>query len=128
MSLELHLEADERLTTALLGRLLEGLAGAEMAPASGGLQATFPSGLSLDNEDSNLEPEIRAEDRKGCDFAVGLRCYLRIKGPEPEGHSALDDLRRLLDSIAQNSEALFILSFQYESTLYWRDADGLHEA
>lgn len=53
---------------------------------------------------------------------------MRIKGPEPEGHSALDDLRRLLDSIAQNSEALFILSFQYESTLYWRDADGLHEA
>ncbi|MGC5702158.1 hypothetical protein J4P02_18335 [Pseudomonas sp. NFXW11] len=126
MSLDLHLEADQHLTTALLGRLLENLPRTEQANVPGGIQATFPSGLSLRCEDSQLQPEIYAEDRKGCDFSVGLRCYLRIKGPEPEGHSALDEIRWLLENIAQSCEALFILSFQYEATLYWRDANGLH--
>nr|BFD43341.1 hypothetical protein FFPRI1PSEUD_48400 [Pseudomonas sp. FFPRI_1] len=128
MSLDLHLEADKHLTTTLLGHLLQGFPGAKQAPVPGGLQATFTSGLSLYSEEAGLEPEIRAEDRKGCDFAVGLRCYLRIKGPEPEGHSCLEDIRRLLETIVQHCETMFILSFQYESTLYWRDADGLHAA
>ncbi|BAQ75896.1 uncharacterized protein POS17_4202 [Pseudomonas sp. Os17] len=128
MSLDLHLEADQCLTSALLGRLLQGFPGTEVHYLPGAVQAWFPSGLSLQSEDSNLEPEIRAEDRKGCDFAVGLRCHLRIKGPEPEDHRSLDDIRRLLETIAQHCEARFILSFQYESTLYWRDAGGLCEA
>ncbi|PYY78113.1 hypothetical protein DNK59_31075 [Pseudomonas sp. TKO26] len=128
MSLDLHLEADQHLSTELLGRLLENLLGTEQAPVPGGLQATFPSGLSLRSEASPREPEIHAEDRKGCNFSVGLRCHLRIKGPEAEGHSSLAEIRRLLETIAASCEAMFILSFQYESTLYWRDAAGLHEA
>lgn len=29
-------------------------------------------------------------------FTGGLRCYVHIKGPEPKGHSSLEDIRRLL--------------------------------
>ena len=128
MSLDLHLEADQRLTTALLGRLLESLPGTEQTLVPGGIEVIFASGMRMRSDDSDLAPEIRAEDRKGCDFSVGLRCHLRIKGPEAEGHSSLEEIRCLLETIAASCEAMFILSFQYESTLYWRDAAGLHEA
>ncbi|NBF05882.1 hypothetical protein GV819_26660 [Pseudomonas sp. Fl5BN2] len=126
--MDLHLEADRHLDSALLRQAIEHCNGTLEADPANGIEARFPSGMTLSCKDSSGDNQIYAEDRKGCSFAVGLRCYLRIKGPEPDGHSSLDEIQRLLSQIADTCEARFILSFQYESTLYWRDAQGLQQA
>lgn len=59
---------------------------------------------------------------------MAIRCYIRIKGPEPEGSSALGDLKDFVELIATKTDAHFVISFQYESALYWKDKDGLHTA
>ncbi|KIH84121.1 hypothetical protein UCMB321_2121 [Pseudomonas batumici] len=38
----------------------------------------------------------------------------------------MDDLDKIAQSIAQMCSAHFLISFQYEQTLYWRNATGLH--
>lgn len=128
MALDLHLEADSRLNLALLRRILEGFAGAEVQPQADGLWAALPSGMHIESSAAGTDQQLYAEDRRGCEFAVALRAYLRIQGPEHPEHSAMEELRRLAWHISEQCDSCFILSFQYESTLYWRDADGLHEA
>ena len=71
---------------------------------------------------------LYAEDTKGMTFPVAIRCYIRIKGPEPEGFSALGDLGRFVKHLATKTDANFVVSFQYESALYWRNSDGLQAA
>lgn len=61
-------------------------------------------------------------------FPVAIRCYIRIKGPEPEGFSAFVDLERFVKNLATKTDANFLVSFQYESVLYWRNIDGLQAA
>ncbi|MDU4249266.1 hypothetical protein [Pseudomonas sp.] len=84
------------------------------------LEAVFESGLSICVSYSS-DPNIRAEDSKGMSFAVALRGYLRIKGPAPDGLSPLDHLDRLFTAISNQATGQFLVSFQYESTIYWRD-------
>jgi len=80
--------------------------------------------LSADAEDTDFN--LYAEDKKGLDFKVSMCCCIRIKGPEPEGESSMSELEKIAESIADVCSSYFILSFQYESTLFWRDALGLH--
>ncbi len=38
----------------------------------------------------------------------------------------MEDLDKIAQSISQSCSAFFLISFQFEQTLYWRDATGLH--
>lgn len=126
MSLDLCLEADSTLTISILSSAL-GNAGARMLEVTeGGLYAEFSSGLKLSTDDASGDSTIYAEDTMGIDFPVALRCTIRIKGPEPEGESAMEDLDKIAQSISRSCSAFFIVSFQFEQTMYWRDATGLH--
>jgi len=126
VSLDLSLEADDALTIPTLGRALEKAGASEVIIADGALEAIFISGLAVWTPGAITDSAIHAEDTKGMDLRVALRCNIRIKGPEPEGHSSLDDLDKIAQSIAQMCSAHFLISFQYEQTLYWRNAAGLH--
>lgn len=126
MSLDLCLEADSTLTISTLSSAL-GNAGARMLEVTeGGLHAEFSSGLKLSTDDASGDSTIYAENTMGIDFPVALRCTIRIKGPEPEGESAMEDLDKIAQSISHSCSAFFLISFQFEQTMYWRDATGLH--
>lgn len=125
VSLDLYLEADDVLTVAVPERALE-MAGADEINTDGqAIEALFESGLTFSTSASN-DQAIYAEETKGATFLVALRCYIRIKGPAPEGSSPLDDLERIARSIAEVCLSHFLISFQFEQTLYWRDENGLH--
>ncbi|WP_275044022.1 hypothetical protein [Pseudomonas asplenii] len=38
----------------------------------------------------------------------------------------MEDLDKIARGIAQACPAFFVISFQFETTMYWRDAAGLH--
>lgn len=128
MGLNLHIEADDGLTAVALSFALERSGAIEIDCVKDTVEAHFASGmrLSADAEDTDFTPY--AEDKKGLDFKVSMRCYIRIKGPEPEGESSMSELEKIAESIADVCSSFFILSFQYENTLFWRDALGLHRA
>ncbi|AHL31462.1 hypothetical protein CD58_00445 [Pseudomonas brassicacearum] len=128
MSLDLHIEADRVLTIPMLSTALAKAGATEVENVNGALEAAFASGLRLTADDETTDFTIYAEDKKGLEFKVGMRCSIRIKGPEPEGQSSMDELEKIAESIAQTCSSLFLLTFQYESTLYWRDAMGLHRS
>lgn len=126
MSLDLCLEADSALTISALKSALENAGAGEIEVAGNGLSAEFASGLRLSGGDVLDDPKIYAENTKGVDFPVAVRCTIRIKGPYPEGESPMEDLDRIARSISQSCSAFFLISFQFEETLYWRDTTGLH--
>ncbi|WLH65319.1 hypothetical protein [Pseudomonas sp. FP2300] len=126
MSLDLFLEADSALTISALKSALENAGAWEIEVAGNGLSAAFASGLRLSGGDVLDDPTIYAENTKGVDFPVAVRCTIRIKGPYPEGESPMEDLDRIARSISQSCSAFFLISFQFEETLYWRDTTGLH--
>ncbi|EJM88949.1 MULTISPECIES: hypothetical protein [unclassified Pseudomonas] len=126
MSLDLYLEADNALTAPTLGKALSNAGAWEINVVGDSLESTFISGLTLSTDGVTTDSTIYAEDTKGIDFRVAMRCTIRIKGPEPEGQSAMEDLDKIAQSIAKTCSSLFLISFQLEETLYWRDAAGLH--
>lgn len=126
MSLDLYLEADNALTTSTLGQALKNAGASEVNMLDGGLEAAFISGLTLTADGVTTDSMIYAEDTKGMDFRVATRCFIRTKGPDPEGHSTMDDLGKIAESIAETCLSLFLITFQFEETLYWRDFTGLH--
>ncbi|MFJ2539655.1 hypothetical protein [Pseudomonas sp. NPDC087614] len=126
MSLDLCLEADSTLTISVLKSALENAGAWEVEVAGIGLSAVFASGLRLSGGDVKDDSTIYAENTKGMDFPVALRCTIRIKGPEPKGESSMEDLNKIAQSISQSCSAFFLISFQFEEILYWRDATGLH--
>jgi hypothetical protein len=128
MSLDIHLEADERLSITTVSMTLSELGALDTH--SDGLKAEgfFESGLSVSAARELDDHTLYAEDTKGMTFPVAIRCYIRIKGPEPEGFSALGDLESFVKNLAIKTDANFVVSFQYESVLYWRNSDGLQAA
>ncbi|MCP6693645.1 hypothetical protein [Pseudomonas donghuensis] len=128
MSLDLYLEADKALTMFTLRQAMEHAGAFQINMAECGLDAAFSSGVRLTGDGAVTDPAIYAEDTKGIDFQVAMRCSIRIKGPEPDGQSAMQDLNKIAESIAQTCASLFLITFQFEETLYWRDATGLHSA
>jgi hypothetical protein len=128
MSLDLCFEADSTLTISTLSRALESAGAWEIQVAGNGLYAEFTSGLKLSTDDVIDDPTIYAENTMGIDFPVAVRCTIRIKGPEPEGESAMEDLDKIAQSISKSCSAFFLISFQFEQTMYWRDATGLHRS
>lgn len=128
MGLDLHIEADDRLTAAVLSIALERSGAIEIDCVKDTVEAHFASGMRLSADAADTDFAVYAEDKKGLNFKVSMRCYIRIKGPEPEGESSMSELEKIAESIADVCSSFFILSFQYENTLFWRDALGLHRA
>ncbi|MFK8399675.1 hypothetical protein M2D07_014305 [Pseudomonas sp. BGr12] len=126
MGLDLHIEADDRLTTVALCTALERSGAIEIDCVRDTVEAHFASGMRLSADAEDTDFNLYAEDKKGLDFKVSMCCCIRIKGPEPEGESSMSELEKIAESIADVCSSYFILSFQYESTLFWRDALGLH--
>ncbi|UUQ64391.1 hypothetical protein NLK61_24765 [Pseudomonas fuscovaginae UPB0736] len=126
MSLEFFLEADSGLTLPILEQVLIKAGAEEIWWEEGLLKAYFTSGISVCAEERSKDFTIYAEDAKGMDFRVAVFCNFRMKGPEPEGYSSMDDLDKVAQGIAQACSAFFVISFQFETTMYWRDAAGLH--
>ena len=128
MGLDIHLEADERLSIAAISKALSELGALDISSDQSTVEGHFDSGLSVSAECALDDDTLYTEDAKGLSFPVAIRCYFRVKGPEPEGLSALRDLERFVRCIATETDAYFIVSFQYETALYWRHKNGLHAA
>lgn len=126
MGLDVHLEADERLSLEVLTVIARTLGGLDLACDDSSVFAHFASGLSVSAKRPCDDQAIYSEDTKGLSFPVMVRCYFRIKGPGPEDSSPLDDLKMFVEAIAAESDAYFLVSFQYEALMYWRDQTGLH--
>ena len=104
MSLDIHLEADERLSIAAISTTLSELGALDTNGDPTSAQGLFDSGLSVSATRELDDHMLYAEDVKGMNFPVAIRCYIRIKGPEPEGFSALGDLERFVKLIATKTE------------------------
>ena len=128
MSLDIHLEADERLSITTVSTTLSELGALDTNSDDHTVEGIFESGLSVSAACELDDHTLYAEDTKGMAFPVAIRCYIRIKGPEPEGFSALGDLGRFVKHLATKTDANFVVSFLYESALYWRNSDGLQAA
>lgn len=128
MSLDIHLEADERLSITNVYTTLSELGALDTNSDGHKAEGFFASGLSVSAARELDDHTLYAEDTKGMTFPVAIRCYIRIKGPEPDGLSALGDLERFVTHIATKTDAHFVVSFQYESALYWKNNDGLYTA
>lgn len=128
MGLDLHIEANDGLTAVALNIALERSGALKLDCVADTVEAHFASGMQLSAVAEYTDFTLYAEDKKGLDFKVSMRCYIRIGGPEPEGESSMRELEKIAESIADVCSVYFILSFQYENTLFWRDALGLHRA
>ena len=128
MSLDIHLEADERLSITTVSTTLSELGALDTDNDDHTVEGIFESGLSVSAACELNDHALYAEDTKDMTFPVAIRCYMRIKGPEPEGFSALGDLERFVKLLTTKTDANFVVSFQYESTLYWRNSEGLQAA
>ncbi|MGX1172250.1 hypothetical protein [Pseudomonas sp. R151218B TE3479] len=103
MSFDLHIEADSVLTVPMLSMALMKAGAIEVDNLNGALEAVFASGLRLIAEDETTDFTIYAEDKKGLEFKVGLRCSIRIKGPEPEGQSSMSELEKSLSLLLKRA-------------------------
>lgn len=126
MGLDIHLEADERLSIAAVSATLSELGALDISSDQTAVSGFFESGLAVSAECELDNHTLYAEDTKGMNFPVAIRCYLRISGPEPEDLSALADLENFVKHVSTKTEANFVVSFQYESVLYWNDNSGLN--
>ncbi|AGE24162.1 hypothetical protein H045_00430 [Pseudomonas poae RE*1-1-14] len=106
MSLDLCLEADSTLTISTLSKAVANAGAWEIEVAGNGLYAEFTSGLKLSTNDVLDAPTIYAENTMGIDFPVAVRCTIRIKGPEPEGESAMEDLNKIARSTDKDKQRL----------------------
>jgi len=111
MSLDIYLEADARLSITAISTTLRELGAMDANSDSRAAQGFFVSGLSVSATCELDDHTLYAEGAKGMNFPVAIRCYIRIKGPEPEGFSALGDLERFVKLIATKTDAHFVTSF-----------------
>lgn len=126
MGLDIHLEADKRLSRAQLADAVQAVGVTEMDLSEWPMYARFHSGLYLTASDEVDDPDIRAEGNHGLAFPVSTRIYLRIKGSAPEDADPFAEIRALVEQLTARSVAFFVVSFQFESLMYYRDRDGLH--
>ncbi|MFL1550904.1 hypothetical protein ACI77I_17640 [Pseudomonas sp. D47] len=125
MGLDIHLEADKRMTMAHLADAVNAVGGGVLEQTEQSMAAGFDSGLSLSGCDEVENSEIRAQDPHGLVFTVATRAYLRIKGLTPDDADPLADVRAWVEQLAARCDACFLISFQYESLMYLRDEGGL---
>jgi len=123
MSLDLWLEADERLSRPTLIRLLNTLGASRVASETGVDQYAYPSGLSACPMENEGNPRIKAEDPRGLNFKVNSRCILRTDLASYD--ESVGDLKRLLFEIASQTGAYFVVSSQLESALYVHQGEGV---
>ena len=126
VGLDIFLEADDLLTIPKLERAAIMAGASEVTVEGDGLTALFASGLTLWTVDRRGYVRLCAEDTKGLAFSVGRLCHLRIKGPALGETCPFSEIDWLARSIAQVCPSPFVISFQFEQTLYWRDRSGLH--
>ncbi len=126
MGLDIYLEADKRLSLVQLAEAVTAVGADELDRQEASLEAGFPSGLFLRARHERDDPAIRAEEASSLMFSVVTRGYLRIGRHSPEGADPLGDIKNLVEQLAARSDAHFVVSFQYESLLYYRDHEGLH--
>lgn len=126
MGLDIYLEAEDSLTISKLEQAATMAGASEVTLEGNELSALFESGLTLWTVDKPGDRRLCAEDTKGLAFSVGRLCHLRIKGPALGETCPFSEIDSLARSIAQVCPAPFVISFQFEQTLYWRDRSGLH--
>jgi len=122
MSLDLILEADNRLTETALIAALEKCGAIEFDKVDGTFRSILPRGLPVFSR-AVLDRTIHAEDPRGCSFSVSRWCSFPLKGEDPEAEA-----RTLIGMLYQESGAYFVASYQLEKTIAWSDSTGLHWA
>ncbi|WP_379761384.1 hypothetical protein [Massilia suwonensis] len=126
VGLDIYIEAEDSLTLSKLERAATMAGASEVTVEGNELTARFASGLMLWTVDKPGDRRLCAEDTKGLAFSVGRLCHLRIKGPTVGETCPFGEIEQLAKSIAQVCPSSFVISFQFEQTLYWRDRSGLH--
>lgn len=121
MSLDFILEADDQLNFEAIEKSLVQSGWVEIVKTESSIEAKAIS-YNFFAEKLSSPREIISEDTRGLSFLVGLKCYIRGK------HVVSDEpFTRLIEYIAKESCSNFIVSFQYESALYWKNNNGLHK-
>jgi hypothetical protein len=123
MSIDLWLEADERLPEAVLVSLLREQGGVETRSHSGVVSFVFPSGMSAFPRVCEGERRIKAEDTRGIHFSVGSRCTLRPSGGDYD--MSMKELRCFLERVVAQTGALIVVSFQLEEALFFNAGKGV---
>jgi len=127
MSLDIILEADEQLSTGVIEASLRDCGCLSISEDEGELEASFPSGMAVRCTKESVKRPPSSEETRGLSFPVAIRCMFRIRSPEPPEHSSLEEIDRILRTLEKNSAAQFVVSFQYESLMYWRAENGLQK-
>lgn len=122
MSLDYHLEADKTLGLRDIEAALVS-AGWKDIELAGNILTALAPGFSIHAELFEKPKSISSEIKKELSFSKYVHCYIRTRGPYPD-----DIFEKFLADLALISTAEFIVSFQFETILFWRDSSGLHKA
>ena len=122
MSLDYHLEADKNLS---LNHVESALISADWKDIklTGNVITGWAPGFLIHAKRLEHPESIVCENTRGLAFPKYLHCYIRAKEPNSN-----DVFNKFLESIKQTSEANFLVSFQFETLMFWRDDKGLHRA
>jgi hypothetical protein len=126
MGLDVWIEVDGQIDEQGLRRafLVSGAIQDEESRSS--LDWHFPaSGMFMEFERSHADTQIKAEDTQGANFKVAWRCVLRLVNSEMD--LCLRDLEKFLETVASDSKAHFVASFQLENAMYVNTGSGLRK-
>ncbi len=122
MSLDYHFEADEELSLEQVEAALIKAGWNDIDWTENIITALAP-GFTIHSELYTDPKSIMSENTKGLSFPVYLHSYIRTRGPHSD-----EIFEGFLTELAGISKANFLVSFQFESLIFWRDSDGLHKA
>ncbi len=121
MSLDYHFEADEELSLEHVEAALI-KAGWNDIDWAGNIVTALAPDFSIHSERYTDPKSIISENTKGLSFPVYLHISIRTRGPHSD-----EIFEKFLTELAGISKAQFLVSFQFESLMFWRDSDGLHK-
>jgi hypothetical protein len=126
VGLDIWVEADKRLTEEALVAVLRECGATDIEAHEGEVQAIFPgSGMSMHGKDNEGRSGIKAEQPLNANFTVDRRCIFRLVTANYD--LCIQELHRFLETVAADTGAFFVASFQLESTVFIHVGSGLQQ-
>ena len=74
---------------------------------------------------NETEDQIKSEETGGLEFKVGCRCVFELNTEQYE--QKMNDMECFLKSVYNQTQALFVVSFQLESLHYLNNGNGVEK-
>jgi hypothetical protein len=124
MSIDVYIELDETISQEQLRSALTATGARLTSEASDGFTGEYPdSGMTFFHDVLPAARHLRAEVDRASDLSIGSQLSLRPRVATFE--TAKQELRRLVELLAQSSGGSFVMSDQYDTVLAIRDPGGL---